>query len=471
MSWKDNLQPATYKGVPFYVKKSEYEFGRRTELKQFPNNDAPVLQDFGGAASEFMIEAYVIASIDNEFDYFENRDNLIAAFNEIKSGTLIHPYYGSMEVYPLGRAKISEEIEEGGIARLEMKFVRVNEAVQKLVLPSGTKQAANVTKDGIPVAGQVADYNSFVDDAIEVADNDILDHFSDAFKPVRSFTDKLKNTITGPLNKINEAIFKVRGGISTLIADVTGAVTSILVSIDNIIDAPCDLAHDLIGAGRAFSQLCGVGSAGVFGGMVGGCTGILRGDVKELDGITAPETLGTTCVSNSINLANDLSEEGYGFIPNSQINNSILCVDLIKYALISSAMQVAVRTEFLDQDEMIEYANTIAEAADALLLRMGEEKDESFYDSTEEDFIDNTMMYNAVDDLKNVFVQVMYAKAATVSKKVKYGVPPSIISVLQLAYEKYEDLERENEIYSMNKQLIHHPGFIPNGQEIDILNE
>ena len=46
-----------------------------------------------------------------------------------------------------------------------------------------------------------------------------------------------------------------------------------------------------------------------------------------------------------------------------------------------------------------------------------------------------------------------------------------VLNTLSLAYDRYEDLNREGEIIERNKELILHPGFIPNGKIIDILSE
>ncbi len=53
----------------------------------------------------------------------------------------------------------------------------------------------------------------------------------------------------------------------------------------------------------------------------------------------------------------------------------------------------------------------------------------------------------------------------------EFEVSPDTISSLELAYNKYEDLGREEEIISRNIILIKHPGFLPGGETLEILNE
>jgi prophage DNA circulation protein len=41
---------------------------------------------------------------------------------------------------------------------------------------------------------------------------------------------------------------------------------------------------------------------------------------------------------------------------------------------------------------------------------------------------------------------------------------------LVLAYNQYEDLEREREIITRNISIVQHPGFLPGGKTMEILN-
>jgi len=469
MSWKDKLVPASYKGVKFSIESSDSEFGRRTELKQFPNNDSPIVQDFGQDASSFSVQAFIISSKENEYDYMVERDALIQAFNEAGVGILIHPYYGTMEVYPVGKISIAESVGEGGICRLSMSFVRVNEEIQKLILPSFKKQQPNLTMQGLPTESK--DFNSIVDTAITVSDNDAMDNLGNIFSTGRAFIDKLKNATLGNLQKIQQIIFKIKGGFSSLLAQGTGLISGVVATIDNIIDTPNLLFTDLKNAANALTTICGIGITGFFGGTAGSISGTIRGEVVELDGETVPNELGKTTILNALEVTDGIDESALGFIPDAQINNIIIVNDTIKYLLIAASMTIAIRTDFLDKAEALTYADLIADSIEKFLERLGAETDESGYDYVEGDCIDNSMLHAAMEDLRNVFIQAMYAKAETISTLIEYEVPSETQSILELAFDKYEDLEREDEIYDMNRLDIRHPGFLPNGKTVRILNE
>lgn len=469
MSWRDNLVPGTYKGFPYYIKSSTRDSGRRVELKQFPNNDSPVVQDFGRDATTFTIEAYVIANKANNYDYMPDRNNLILAFDQIGVGELVHPYYGTLQVYPNGKLSISETTEEGGIAKISMPFVVVNEDVQKLILPSFQKQQANITLQGLPTESE--DFNSLIDDSVDLGLNDLADSVAGIFSTGRAFGDSLKAVTLGNLQKLQRAIYKIKGGFSSLLAGATATLTGIISTIDNIVDAPCSLVSSIKAACDSFSYVCGVQAPGIFGGTAGPCSGTVRGEITELDGETIPSEMGISTTDALLDLVSEMTDDEYGFIPSSQINNVTVMNDSFKFNLISTAMKITIRTDFMDKDKAIAYTDKIAGVIETFLQRLGSETDESNYDYITGDYLDNSLTFTAMEDLRNIFIQAMYAKASLIAKMIEYTVPVSIMSTLQLAYDKYEDLDREEEIYDTNMLEIRNPGFLPNGGILRILDE
>lgn len=55
----DQLWPASFRGMPFFVQNEGAKGGRRVVVHEFPNRDDPFLEDLGRAKREFSITAYV----------------------------------------------------------------------------------------------------------------------------------------------------------------------------------------------------------------------------------------------------------------------------------------------------------------------------------------------------------------------------------------------------------------------------
>lgn len=47
MTWKDRLQDASFRGVPFKVEEESAGTGRRVETHEYPNRDKPYTEDLG----------------------------------------------------------------------------------------------------------------------------------------------------------------------------------------------------------------------------------------------------------------------------------------------------------------------------------------------------------------------------------------------------------------------------------------
>ena len=124
-TWRDNLIPASFRGVKFFVDSHDYEFGRKNIFHDYPFRDDAELEDQGALVDKDTINGYVLANKDNDLDYFSDRNDLIEALKEPGSGQLNHRYLGQINVALNGPVKMTERFNEGGIARFQMPFKEV----------------------------------------------------------------------------------------------------------------------------------------------------------------------------------------------------------------------------------------------------------------------------------------------------------------------------------------------------------
>ena len=123
-TWRDNLRPASFRGVPFFVEDSRTVIGRRVVLHEYPLRDKPYAEDLGKKARVMRFTAFVIGA-----DYMDKRDALIEALELEGAGELIHPYYGSKTVTATEDIEITESHEFGGMARFALSFVEAGEQI------------------------------------------------------------------------------------------------------------------------------------------------------------------------------------------------------------------------------------------------------------------------------------------------------------------------------------------------------
>lgn len=119
-SWVEQLQPASFRGVPFQVDSIDWTAGDNVVLREYPFQDLPTVFRMGAAAQELKLSAYVIGP-----DYHLQRDALSAALTG--EGLLVHPTAGALQVFVAGKHSIREApTAEGGLARFDLTFVRAD---------------------------------------------------------------------------------------------------------------------------------------------------------------------------------------------------------------------------------------------------------------------------------------------------------------------------------------------------------
>lgn len=95
-----SLQPASFRGIPFAVTRTDEQFGRRIALHTYPGRDTPWAEDLGRAPEVFRISGFIL---DNDQVYGggsidDQRQEMKTAAEAAGPGTLIHPTLGSVSV-------------------------------------------------------------------------------------------------------------------------------------------------------------------------------------------------------------------------------------------------------------------------------------------------------------------------------------------------------------------------------------
>lgn len=81
-SWRDSLQAASFRGVPFEVMADSVPVGRRVQVHEFVQRDTPYAEDLGRATRPFAVKAFVCGD-----DCLALRDALLAVLDEPGPGS------------------------------------------------------------------------------------------------------------------------------------------------------------------------------------------------------------------------------------------------------------------------------------------------------------------------------------------------------------------------------------------------
>lgn len=506
MSWKEKLvwadvsnklkKKASFRGALFSVLDSDTGVGRKNVVHQYPFQNDVYVEDLGLDVDEFTITGYVIQNKENEQDYIDERNSLIKALKEPGPGTLIHPFYGELTVSLLEKVRIIESFAEGGMARFTMAFVLAE-------------------KKEAPCPKTDQDHEKEIDDGAEKSVNDGKDAFGENCDPdnvpgyskssiqdaIDSLNTMMRSTVemaknlgpSGIANAISELLKEYLGIDITTINDscaLANSLTGMFNGYLSMADMYGDIVVDQL-VGACSSTVQGVSS----GPMSGAKVGATEEDATTTGGFTAStmvrpasidEKLGKSVVNACLQInkygeekgSREISTYGGSFEPITITNsdkarqsaNLAAIVNLVRNMAIITATRIAIRINYSSYDSSIEVLDKVIAALDLQLLKLGE-------DSANEDYkvygisVADPGFYNALTSLRPILTRAMIAKGASLAKVVDYKIPPVTYPSLVLAYEKYDDLEREQDIIDRNIPLITHPGFLPSGQEVSLLNE
>lgn len=148
MSWRDQLQPASFRGVDFKDASNDSSFGRRAQVHEFPLRDKPYVEDLGRKARTYNIDGYVIGT-----DYIAQRDQLIEALEKPGPGILVHRYYGQIRVQVID-FRVRQSNSEGGWAQFSMVFVEAGEEPRPLATVDTRQKVAASSDNALSVVQQ-----------------------------------------------------------------------------------------------------------------------------------------------------------------------------------------------------------------------------------------------------------------------------------------------------------------------------
>lgn len=289
MSWRDNMRPASFRGVPFYVRKTSDDQGRLAGVHQvFGSGEDPrgIPHDNGRALGVFTIEAF-LAGDDYDAELAALEDALFTA----GPGDLVHPFRGSMSVVVLpGVTTDQDAIENGGTAdvRFTVKAAGSTGLRQRALPTEATRTAASASLDAAS-----ADFKN----EFSVADLPAAYHESSAsaLGAVGSVLADLEAAISGASATVTDGVSDVAalgeraaGLLSTpsaLADDVTVSVGAVFESARAVADAARELAElnpiDAVTEFRRLARALLHGARTVFA---------LPELVPELDPVTANRT-------------------------------------------------------------------------------------------------------------------------------------------------------------------------------------
>lgn len=229
MTWRDQLQPASFRGVPFGVISGSLTAGRRLARHEYPQRDLPYVEDMGRRAREYKVEAFIIGP-----DYMSGRDELLAAIEEEGPGQLVHRYYGT-QIVSVAECELTESTDFGGMAKFTLQFVEAGEQAEPSV--------------GIDSGAELLQAQGFAYDAIM---DDFAQQFSVDGLPSWGIGDILSSLIAFlELDDFREVTVPAAGSVTSGAA----SVAEVTARLGSLVDEPRELASEVTSLVRSAGRV------------------------------------------------------------------------------------------------------------------------------------------------------------------------------------------------------------------------
>lgn len=232
MAWRDRLQPASFRGAPFFVEPSaDTSGGRRLAIHEYPGRDRPYAEDLGRSAREYSLECIVLGA-----DYMAARDRMVEALEREGPGTLVHPYLGTVQVL-VRRFRVRETTREGGAARLSITLVEAG-AERQPAAAADTAAGVVTGADAVLLTARAAFAGGFSTAAIpEFVRTAAADVIGGALDQVETLVDALPSPTAG------------KTGFASTLADVRGTLSSLMAAPAELAAAVTDLVGRVLDVG------------------------------------------------------------------------------------------------------------------------------------------------------------------------------------------------------------------------------
>lgn len=406
-TWRDQMLPASFRGISFLIPQASVPVGMKVQLHEFPQRDEPYAEQLGKQAQVHRLVCWIIGD-----DCFERRDKFMEALETPGAGELVHPWLGRMQV-KAGEAELTHDFKQGGMAAFAVTFY-----------------------PDIPLKFPTAKVNT--QQQVVKASDSLLDSALDRYKSAMAKVDQARLGLARLRNSLSGVYTVIQQQFSTII----GAFTNLTGFVQSLMNAPDSLSS-------LFSSYFSEFSVDDYLGDDSGSS--YRNSV-------ATATQQTEAVA-SINTVSDSG--GVDAAAASQATaNLVQDALLVQVALIISEMPVAsqpvstatvasveqqavqpiVRPEVPVADDVIELRDNLNEAIFQASLKADPEH------------------YMALNTLRQTIVKHLTAVAESGVRLVEIT-PPETLSALVLAYRRFGDATRESEVVQRNR--LRHPGFVP----------
>ena len=420
-TWRDSLLPASFRGISFVIEQTSVPAGQRGQLHEFVQRDEPYFEQLGKRAQVHKLTAYIIGP-----DCFDRRDKLLDALETPGAGELVHPWLGRMLV-KVGPCEVSHDRREGGMVRFDLEMYP--DAPRKY--PSAkvnTKQQALKSSGGLLSSA--------------------MGRFSSAMNKV--------NTARINLLSLRSSVSGVFSAVQQRFAPLLTAFSDLNGFVQMVVNAPDSLqslfgSYFSSGAGGQSGQSWSAGGSSDSGSASSiaslGYRGALSLANQHVASVAAIDTLAPAG-------GEDTSAAAQATANLVQDALLVQVVNLVAELPIAPKVEPVVSVPSINQQVIQPIQRPDVPVADDV-LQVRDDLAEAIWQASLKADHDH---YQALTEVRHAVTAHLTAVAESGVRLIEVT-PAQSLPALVLAYRRFGDATRENEVVQRNR--IRHPGFVP----------
>lgn len=137
--YSQQLQPSSFRGLPFAVLASRGNYGRRNALHEYPNRETCWVEDMGRQARRITIQGFLVGD-----DVIARRDAFIKAAEANGDGELVHPTLGRVTV-ALMDFSFTERWDRGRVIEITLICIEQGKRLYPQAKTDATKAAQSAS--------------------------------------------------------------------------------------------------------------------------------------------------------------------------------------------------------------------------------------------------------------------------------------------------------------------------------------
>lgn len=437
-TWRDQLLPASFRGVTFLIEDTSTPVGRKVQLHEYPKRDEAFTEQMGKVARVHRVKAYVIGP-----DCFERRDKLLKALETEGEGTLVHPWLGQMLVVP-GTADMAHSRREGGMVTFELTFYPGNAQANPSVRTNTARMTAQ-TSAGY-WSGALDRYKSAMA-KVDTARINLLG--------LQNGLTGVFGVLTGQFSPLSGAIGSVRS-LAQMLTNSPGSLSSLFSGYfsDLGLSTPKSASTSLVSAG-------GNAGSSASSATVSNATSPTSAGAATFDSYSSAVATVSSQAEDAASINAVPVSSGADTTAAAQaLANLVQDAVLVQATATVAQMPVNVAAQALDTTPSVDQQvidpvvrPEVPVAQDVIAAR--DSLDQAFWQAS---LKADATYYPSINAARQQVVRHLTAVAASGVQLVSVT-PPETVPAVVVAYRRFGDATRQGEIVQRNK--INHPGFVP----------